>query len=125
MKTYNLVTRLETIKSRCLDDDTRKQINDLITNVMEGVEVVTVGRAGSKCANFKSGGAHFSMPLWQVKTYIAKKNYKGELKWFLNAYHGSTRASKEPSQKLLNEATAYDLPYMPHVVHCSKVRGFK
>jgi hypothetical protein len=126
MKTPEILKSLKDIIQVNLDDQTHENLRNLIRNIMEGTEVVTVGRYKQKCANFKSGGIKFSIPVWSIKTYIAKKNYKGQLKWFLKSYKGRTVASKEPSQKILNEAIEYgkleNLPYVPDVTQYSKVQ---
>lgn len=90
--------------------------------ITEGTEVYTVGRFGSKCANFKSGGISFSMPVWSAKKYVAKKNYNGELKWFLVCCFGRTVASKYPSKKLCTEVLeAYGSSYVNWCGHAQKV----
>jgi hypothetical protein len=59
------------------------------------------------------------MPIWTMKKYIAKKNYKGQLKWFLKSHVGRTVASKSPSDKLIKEAEEYsknnNLVFVEHI----------
>jgi hypothetical protein len=71
--------------------------------------VITVGRAGSKCANIWTrtrAGQRFrmSLPTWQIKEYRPHMNQKGEIIWILHARHGSSVASWAPSQRIINEA---------------------
>ena len=89
--------------------------------IQEGTEIVTVGRYGQKCANFNSGGCRFSIPIWTGKTYIAKRNYKGELKWFLKGCFGRSVASHRPSEKLVEEVKASG-NYMPCITHLMKIK---
>jgi hypothetical protein len=59
------------------------------TQIAEGTEVVTWGRDGQKCANFRSGGARLSFPIWIGKTYRAvRRQSDGALTWRLIATHG-------------------------------------
>lgn len=71
--------------------------------------VITVGRAGSKCANFWTrtrAGTRFrmSLPTWQIKEYRPRMNKKGQIVWILYARHGSTIAAHSPSQRIINDA---------------------
>ena len=89
--------------------------------------IVTVGRAGSKCANVRvSPRLTLSFPLWQIKVYETFTNKKGVLKWKLVERIGTTRASYQPSQKLLNEAKSYastcSLPFDAFIVQYKKVK---
>ena len=124
MKTPEILKSLkDIINSRLSDaDQTHENLRNLVRNIMEGTEVVTVGRYKQKCANIKSGGTKLSIPIWSIKTYIAKKNYKGQLKWFLKSYKGRTVASYEPSKKIIDEALQEGLPYVPHVTQYAKVQ---
>lgn len=114
-----LIDRLFQIQTECSDENTQNALEELMATLLEGTEVITVGRSGSSCANFKSGGKSFSMPIWTMKKYIAKKNYKGQLKWFLKSHIGRTIASKSPSDKLIKEAEEYsknnNLIFVEHV----------
>lgn len=90
----------------------------MIKKFKEGDECITVGRFGSKCANFKSGGQHLSIPIWSAKTYVAKKNYKGELKWFLKGCFGRTVASKRVPNSLTNSISNFP----NYVVWCEQYK---
>ena len=87
--------------------------------------VVTVGRAGSKCANFKSGKVSFSLPIWQTKVYESFVNQHGVEKWRLVDRVGTTRASSYPSRKLIREAMDYaayeGLEFRSYVAQYDKV----
>lgn len=93
--------------------------------INEGQKVITVGRFGSKCANFKSGGVRFSVPVWIGKEYIAKRNRFGEMKWFYNGtIVNETIASKYPSQTYTDKIKAMaseDRPFVNYVVHLERV----
>ena len=89
---------------------------------IEGNKIITVGRFGQKCANFKSGGFKLSVPVWSAKIYKAKKNYKGELKWFFVKHIGRTAAGKFVSDKLINETMKNSkYPFMLCVKHLDEV----
>ncbi len=50
----------------------------------EGSEVLSWGRHGSRCANFRSGGCRFSVPIWIGKKYKAiPRKSDGVLTWRL------------------------------------------
>ena len=95
--------------------------------IQEGTEIITVGRFGCKCANFKSGNVSFSLPIWSAKKYIAKKNKKGKLKWFLTECFGRTIASHEPSSKFIkevkNQAKNMDLKFEYGIIHLKKIKS--
>ena len=90
--------------------------------IIEGMEIITVGRFGQKCANFKSGGTRFSIPIWSAKTYVAKKNRKGVLKWFFKECFGRTVASHTPSDKFIQEVKEYKGTFMFDIVHLMKIK---
>lgn len=93
-----------------------------MTQIQEGMEINTVGRFGPKCANFKSGGRKFSIPIWSGKTYVAKRNRKGVLKWFYKNCFGRTVASWEPSMKFVKEVKAMKGTYMDGIIHLKKIK---
>lgn len=86
----------------------------------DGDFCITVGRFGQKCAGIKSGGQHFSIPIWTIKTYVAKTNYKGELKWFLAYMDEKTIASKQMPNSLVNKIKN-EKNYIPGVTQYMKV----
>jgi hypothetical protein len=90
--------------------------------VTEGTEITTIGRFGQKCANFKSGGTKFSLPIWSAKTYIAKKNKKGVLKWFYKECFGRTIASHKPSEKFIRQVKNDHKNYLPGIIHLKKIK---
>ena len=88
----------------------------------EGTEIITVGRFGSKCANFKNGGCNFSMPIWSAKKYIAKRNDKGKLKWFFVSCFGRTVSGRVPSDKFVQSVKDEYTNYVDGVIHLMKVK---
>lgn len=93
-------------------------------DIIEGTEITTVGRAGARRANFKSGRIKFTLPIWSAKTYVAKRTQKeGKLKWFLKSCHGRTVADFTPSQKFINETKRNCKNFLPNIVHLKKVKN--
>ncbi len=91
--------------------------------ITEGTEIVTIGRFGQKCANFKSGGKHFSMPVWSAKTYVATHTQRGDFKWFLVSCHGRTIASRYPSKKFIEEVKSKHSNFAHGITHLTKVKN--
>lgn len=92
-------------------------------DIVEGTEIVTIGRFGQKCANFKSGGIKFSIPIWSAKTYVAKKTKKeGKLKWFLKECFGRTIADYEPSKKFTKEVMKEHKNFLPDIIHLKVIK---
>jgi len=92
------------------------------TAVSEGAEIITVGRFGSKCANFQNGGCNFSLPIWSAKKYVAKRNEKGRLKWFFVACFGRTVSGFEPSDKFVQSVKDEYSNYGAGITHLMRVK---
>lgn len=91
--------------------------------ITEGLEITTVGRFGQSCANFRSGGTRFSMPVWSAKTYVAKYNHKKQLKWFYTGCFGRTVSGRQPSDKFVKEVMESCANFLPDIIHLKKIKG--
>ena len=90
--------------------------------IKEGDVFVTVGRYGQKCANFRSGGHKFSMPVWVAKRYVAKLNYVGEMKWFFVEHFGNSTSGWSASQKFVDNVKSEHSNFMPYIAHTMRVK---
>jgi len=101
-------------------------MQDIIANpITEGTEVLTWGRDGQRCANFRRGGTRFSMPIWIGKTYRAVRRQRdGVLTWRLVGTHGPSLSGRSAAagvvQHVAELANATGLPVL-HVSHGEKV----
>jgi hypothetical protein len=81
-------------------------------------EVLSWGRYGSKCANFRSGGCRFSIPIWVGKRYKAEERKKdGKLTYRLVGTVGYSVSGdtipKAVMRQVIAESKATGIPIMP------------
>lgn len=72
-----------------------------------GTTIVTVARDGSRCANFKRGGVHFSFPIWTVAAYVARARQRdGVVTWrrMKVPFYSDKVSGREPPESLLKAA---------------------
>jgi hypothetical protein len=83
-----------------------------------GMRVVTWGRNGSQCANFKRGGHSFSVPTWIAKEYVAvARKSDGVVTWRLAGTIGSSMSGNSCPTRIVREATEYAARTGMPVVH--------
>ena len=71
------------------------------TEIKEGQQICTVGRAGAKCA-YVRGIGHF--PIFTGKVYTATRTKRGLLVWKLTGYFGDERSAQgRPSPRHVAE----------------------
>jgi hypothetical protein len=67
-----------------------------------GEEVLSWGRDGSKCANFKSGKCKFSVPIWTGKKYkVCSRKKDGKLYWKLVLKFGPSISGNKTSPTVI------------------------
>ena len=83
-------------------------------------QVVTIRRAGSRCASFKVGSSYLTVPVWTVPRTRSRRSDNKET-WRHVSSVGTTRAADRPSARLVAEArqlaTQWGLSYVPGIRH--------
>lgn len=97
-----------------------------INAIKPGDRVVSWGRYGIKCANFRRGGVKFSIPVWSAKIYEATARQRdGQLYWRLVENFGPTLSGQTCAPGVIGHATEYakesGLP-IRHVLHGIKIK---
>jgi hypothetical protein len=99
-----------------------------MTTYNEGSVIVTVARAGARCATVRRGKCVMSFPLYVIATYEARKRQRdGALTWRRVGSHGEAVAcdGSGPSGALLVRADKFardaGLPYEDRVRHGERV----